>query len=418
MKRSINIIIFILLLGPISFCIRSYAGTMGDMDTFEISSAMDGWVGTWATAPLLVGTSDMPPEPGLTNSTLRQIVRVSLGGEEVRLRFSNIFGKEPLKVNAVSIAAAAEGSTIDSSIQQLLTFSQKSGVTIQANSEVFSDPVKFKLSPGSLLAITIYFGQVPSTITGHPGSRTTSYLLAGNHIGSLDFKGAIKTDRWYVINGVEVKAGPGAGAIAVLGNSITDGRGSGTNRQNRWTDILSERLLNDPATCSLGVLNLGIGGNAVIRGGIGPAALSRVDRDVFSQNGVRWVIILHGINDIGGIKSESDIDRTADDLIKAYSLMIDKAHARGIKVFGCTLLPYGDSGYDISGPFRQKARDKVNQWIKTSRKFDAVIDFDSIMQSDDNPKEIEYGLHIGDFLHPNEKGYRKMGEAIDLRLFQ
>ncbi|GAB3429448.1 SGNH/GDSL hydrolase family protein [Niabella aquatica] len=373
------------------------------------------WVGTWATAPQLVEPGNMPPPPGLSNNTIRQVVRVSIGGEQLRLHFSNIFSTQPVTMKRVSVAVATEGGSIEPSTQKLLQFQGSESVTIPPEGQVSSDPVSYKLAPGSLLAVTIYFGETSATITGHPGSRTTSYILEGNQIASTGFKGAVKTDHWYVINGIDVMAPSNAFAIAALGNSITDGRGSGTNKQNRWTDILSERLLKNPATKNTAVLNLGIGGNCVLRGGLGPTAVARFDRDILSQSNVKWLIILEGINDIGGIKNAEDVPEITQELIAAYSLMADKAHAKGIKVYGCTILPFETSFYDK--PFRQQARDVVNTWIRTTDKFDAVIDFDKWMRDPGNVKKILPDLHDNDWLHPNEAGYRKMGEEIDLNLF-
>jgi lysophospholipase L1-like esterase len=358
----------------------------------------------------------MPPVPGLANNTFRQIVRVSIGGDLVRLRFTNIFSKDTLTMKSVVIAVWKEGSIVEVSTQKLLKFRRKKDVTILPGTEVVSDPLKFKLTPGSRLAITIAFGRVPANLTGHPASRTTSYILTGNNALSVDFAGAIPTDHWYVINGIDVKTSKDASAIAILGNSIADGRGSGTNKQNRWSDILSEKLLKNPETSHCGVLNLGIGGNCVVQGGLGPIALNRFDRDILSQNNVKWLIITLGVNDIGGIKTAEDAPKVVEDLINAYMLLIDKAHAKGLKVYGATILPFAKSFYDKD--FRLGARDKVNDWIRNSRKFDAVIDFDSLMRQSDDPETILQDVHSGDFLHPNEAGYKKMGEFVNLELFK
>ena len=375
-----------------------------------------GWVGTWTTAPQLVEPHNMPPAPGLTDNTIRQIVRVSVGGEEVRLRFSNAFSKSPVEMKSVTIAEAAEGSVINMDTQKQLQFNKKSGVKMTPGGEVFSDPFKFNLKPGSLVAITIHFGKTSPDVTGHPASRTTSFILPGNNIASADFSGSVKTDHWYVIQSMDVKASKSSKAVAVLGNSITDGRGSGTNKQNRWPDILSARLLANEATKNIGVLNLGIGGNCVVRGGLGPTALERFDRDILSQSNVRWLIILEGINDIGSIKTDEQADKIAKELIRAYDEMITKAHAKGILVYGTTILPFAKSFYDT--PQRQKARDAVNEWIRNSGKFDAVIDFDKIMRNPYDVITILPDMHDGDFLHPNEAGYRRMGENVDLELFK
>ena len=394
----------------IAFLLLSCSGSK------TVSTGNKGWVGTWSTAPQLVEPHNMPPEPGLTENTLRQIVRVSIGGGVVRLRFSNAFSKSPVELKSVAIAQSLEGSSVDVSTQKTLKFNNNPGIIMAPGGEAFSDPVKFNLKPGSRLAVTIHFGKTSPDVTGHPGSRTTSFILSGNNISSSGFAGAVKTDHWYVIQGIDVQGNKNSKTIAVLGNSITDGRGSGTNKQNRWTDILSARLLENPDTKNTGVLNLGIGGNCVVRGGLGPTALERFDRDILSQSNVRWLIILEGINDIGSAKTQVEADKIAAELIAAYDEMINKAHAKGILVYGATILPFAGSFYDT--PYRQTARDAVNEWIRNSRRFDAVIDFDKIMRNPENVKTILTDMHDGDFLHPNQAGYRRMGENVNLGLFK
>lgn len=387
----------------------------GCFNAKSLSNKNTHWVGTWATAPQLVEPRNMPPEPGLSNNTLRQIVRVSIGGEVIRVRFSNVFSTRPVELRSVAIARSLNGSRVDISSQKILKFSGNSDIVLTLGSETLSDPIKFDLKPGSTLAITIHFGKTSPDVTGHPGSRTTSYILTGNQLSSADFAESIKTDHWYVINGIDVQSSANSAAIAVLGNSITDGRGSGTNKQNRWTDILSERLLSDPQKKHIGILNMGIGGNCVLRGGLGPTALERFERDVLSQSNVKWLIILEGINDIGGIKTQKEAEEVAGELILAYDNMITKAHARNIRVYGATILPFAKSFYD--NEYRQHARDIVNEWIRTSGHFDAVIDFDKTMQNPGDMKTILPDMHDGDFLHPNEAGYKRMGEGINLSLF-
>ena len=394
----------------IAFLLLSCSGSKTLLTSHKV------WVGTWSTAPQLVEPHNMPPEPGLTESTLRQTVRVSIGGGMVRLRFSNAFSKSPVELKSVAIAQSLEGSSVDVSTQKTLKFNNNPGIIMAPGGEAFSDPVKFNLKPGSRLAVTIHFGKTSPDVTGHPGSRTTSFILSGNNISSSGFAGAVKTDHWYVIQGIDVQANKNSKVVAVLGNSITDGRGSGTNKQNRWTDILSARLLENPDTKNIGVLNLGIGGNCVVRGGLGPTALERFDRDILSQSNVRWLIILEGINDIGSAKTQEEADKIAAELIAAYDEMINKAHAKGILVYGATILPFTGSFYDT--PYRQTARDTVNEWIRNSRRFDAVIDFDKIMRNPDDVKTILTDMHDGDFLHPNQAGYRRMGENVNLGLFK
>jgi len=266
------------------------------------------------------------------------------------------------------------------------------------------------------IAITIYFGLTSADVTGHPGSRTTSYLLAGNATSVNDFSNSVKTDHWYIINGIDVKVPPTAAAVAIIGNSITDGRGSGTNKQNRWPDILSERLIANPGTQQVAVLNLGIGGNCVLRNCLGPSAINRYERDILNQAGVRWVIIMEAINDIGQTRDSAFAAKIAKDLITAYEKMIDAAHAKNILVYGATILPFDKSFYYAK--YRETARNTVNTWIRTSGRFDAVIDFDKALQNPEETLTLLPNAHMGDFLHPNEAGYKMMGEAIDLKLFK
>lgn len=409
--KTLKCIIFFTLLILIAGCKSNKAS----IKTAEHKNTKD-WTGTWATAQMLVEPNNMPPAPGLAQNTLRQIIKVSIGGQRIKLRLSNLFSDQATVLKSVSVANVIEAPVVDAKTQKILSFNGSSQVLLQPNEEVYSDAFDFELKSGQLLAITIHYGEVSSKITGHPGSRTTSYILEGDHLNDASFAGAVKTDHWYSIMGVDVNAVKNETNVVCLGNSIIDGRGSGTNKQNRWTDILAARLSANESTANIGVLNLGIGGNCVVRGGLGPTALNRFDRDVLSQKGTKWLIILEGINDIGGIKKAEDASNTAQEIIDGYKTMIDKAHAKGIKVFGGTILPFEKSFYDA--PYKQQARDIVNEWIRTKGNFDAVIDFDKEMASGIGSKTILSDMHDGDFLHPNEKGYQRMGEVIDLNLFK
>ena len=374
------------------------------------------WVGAWSTAPYFVDANNMAPAPGLSNNTFRQVVRVSIGGETLRVKFTNLFCKNSVTFKSVGIAVSKGGSTIDAATTKVLKFAAKEEVTMNANEGTVSDPLSFHLEPGMKVAITICFGAAGPQIGGHAASRTTSYLLAGNQSLTADFSNAIRTDHWFATAGIDVLAPKTTAAIAVLGNSIVDGRGSGTSKFNRWTDILSERLLKNKSTRNRAVLNLGIGGNCVVRGGQGEPAVVRFDRDILGQQNVKWLIISEGINDIGGIKDSIHAVQVVNDLIEAYKQMIDKAHARGIKVYGATILPFARSFYDK--PFRHPARNAVNEWIRTSGRFDAVIDFDKMMRNPNELNTIQSDVHDHDFLHPNEIGYKMMGEFVDLNLFK
>lgn len=401
MKFTDNVKIFLLIILSMNLAV--------DADDDNIKGQK--WVGTWYTAPQLVEPYNNPPSPGLSNNTIRQIVRVSIGGEVLRVRFTNEFSSSPLVMNSVNIAISKGSGSIDSLTSTPLTFNGSTSITIPAGKAVASDPVNFSLKPLTDVAITIYFGQVPADITGHPGSRTTSYILQGNQVSKKDFNGSVTTDHWYIIQGIEVLATDSTYAIVTLGNSITDGRGSGTNKQNRWPDILSQRLQSDSLLKNTAVLNAGIGGNCVLRQCLGPSALSRFERDVLNQYGVRWLIILEGINDIGGSQGTG----IADNLIEAYKQMITLAHSKGIYVYGATLLPMkGNSYYN---EIREAERQKVNQWIRTSGYFDGVTDFDKALRNPADTLSLLPEADTGDHLHPNENGHKMMGEAVDLKLF-
>jgi lysophospholipase L1-like esterase len=374
------------------------------------------WVGTWTTAQQLVEPHNMPPEPGLTDNTLRQVLRVSIGGDSMRIRLSNEFSNSALVIIEARIARSTGGSSIDPATSKSLTFNNNNSLTLEAGTAVYSDALAFDLKNRDNLAITLYYGETAPDVTGHPGSRTTSYLIPGNHCDAPDMTESISTDHWYTIANIDVKAPKQAAAVVVLGNSITDGRGSGTNMQNRWPDILSEQLLANPATQLVGVLNQGIGGNCVLKNCLGPAAIDRFERDVLKQQGVKWLIILEGVNDLGQTPDSAAAMQVANDLIAAYDQMITRAHAKNIKVYGATILPFGYSFYYT--PFREIARNVVNDWVRNSGRFDAVIDFDHIMRNPEDTMALLPDLHTGDFLHPNEAGYVTMGQSIDLNLFE
>lgn len=368
------------------------------------------WIGTWETSPQLTETRNLPPAPGLADNTLRQIVKVSIGGEKLRARFSNAFGTSPVVLNSVHLALSAGGSAIETNSDQALTFLGQPSATIPAGGSILSDPFDFHVAPLSSLAVTIHFGDTSQDVTGHPGSRTTSYVQTGDAVSAAELPAAVTTQHWYILNGIDVQVDRPKGAVIALGDSITDGRGSGTDKNDRWPDELMLRLQSDEP--GIAVLNEGIGGNCVLRGGLGPTALSRFNRDVLSQCGARWLIILEGVNDIGG----SHDTAVATNLIAAYRQMIQQAHAQHILVFGATILPFGGSFYDSPG--HEAAREAVNNWIRTSNAFDAVIDFDAAIRDPQNPSHLVSTADSGDHLHPNETGYRMMAGAIDLELFK
>lgn len=388
------------------------------------------WVDTWVSMPQLTEPGNMPPPPFtgtgvvFADSTLRQTVRVSIGGGQLRLRFSNAFGGAALPITAVSVALPAGGRAGTGAIQdgtaRPVTFHGRTSVTIPVGAQMVSDPLDFGLVPRSNLSVTIYLaeGQASTNITSHPGSRTTSHMLAGNHLTDTDLTGATTVAHWYFLSGIEVPS-RNADAAVMLGDSLTDGRGSTTDGNDRWPDQLLDRLQSEHRTSGIAILNQAAGGNRVLNDGLGPNALARLDRDVLAQSGVKWLVVLEGINDIGtAAATEAAQKRVADDLIAAYDQIITRAHAVGIKVFGATLLPFGGNGFDDPAGFREAARQTVNEWIRTSRAFDAVLDFDRVTRDPANPRQLLPAYDTGDHLHMNPTGYRALADAFPVHLFR
>jgi len=372
-------------------------------------------VATWTTAIQKVEPHNLPPAPYLSGNTLRQIVEVSFGGEIVSLKLSNEYNIDETEIIGVELAKAltqGESPQIDENTSTVVTFNGQKGVTMKPGEVVVSDGVKFHLDSRMDVAITIHFGKASRTdVTGHPGSRTTSFIAEGN---TNDFSRAVESAHWCYINSLLVETDNRHGSIAVIGNSITDGRGTTTNRQNRWTDNLSKRLLQNKKTKKLSVLNLGLGGNCVLRGGLGPTANSRFDRDVLNQEGVKYAIVFEGVNDLGGSR---DGMATARQLIESFKAMIQKAHERDIKIFGATIMPFKGNGYYNES--REQGRQYVNEWIRNSGEYDGVIDFDVATRDPEQPDRLNPAfLFENDWLHPNAEGYVKMGESIDLKLFE
>ena len=382
------------------------------MAVATVTAAEEHWVGTWGTAPQLVETNNNPPAPGLAGNSLRQIVQVSIGGETVRLKLTNEFSAAATEIKAVELAyaqTAGSSSDIDEASTVSLTFDGKAGVTIPAGQKAVSDPVSFRLTDRQNVAITIHYGTASSTsVSGHPGSRTTSYLKAGN---TADFAGAVKTEHWYNILALEVQAPETTGAVVILGNSITDGRGSTTNQQNRWADVLSRRLLANNQ--QVGVLNMGIGGNCVLGGGLGPAAVNRYQRDLLGQEGVKWIILFEAVNDLG--YSGNGV-QTAQRIIDVYKQIIREAHQKGIYVFGGTITPFKNSSYYSAD--HEKGRSTLNTWMRTTKMLDGVIDFDQAVRNPQDPEAMQSQfLFENDWLHLNALGYETMGNCVDLTLF-
>lgn len=383
------------------------------------------WVNTWTAAPQLTEPANLPPPPFTSSdsvfddSTLRQTLRVTVGGPRFRLRLSNAFGGAALPITKAAVALPAGGRAGVGAIQpgttRPLSFDGRPSTVIPVGAQVVSDPVNMPLAPHSNLTVTMYLadGQQTTNVTSHPGSRTTSYMLAGDHVADTDVTSAATTvDHWYFISGVETVAG--AGAVAVVGDSLTDGRGSTTNGNDRWTDRLADRL------GGVAVLNQGLGGNRVLNDGLGPNALGRIDRDVLAQTGVRWLIVFEGVNDIGTADATDAAQKqTADELTAAFDQIITRAHAQGIRVYGATITPFGGNDmYDDPGGLRRAARQTVNQWIRTSGRFDAVLDFDKVARDPANPEQILPAFDSGDHLHLTPAGYKALADSVPAALLR
>jgi lysophospholipase L1-like esterase len=393
------------------------------------NAASRRWVGTWMAPIQLTEPGNMPPAPGLSDSTLREIVHVTLGGSKIRVRFTNEFGTEPLILIAVHVAVPADtpaatpvvvpgtpgavlpaigNGAIKPNTDKALTFNGSDSVTIPVGTVVYSDPIDFHLVPYSDVALTVYVKDSSKHVTGHPSSRTTSFLVTGNKVADETLPDAVKFEHWYYASGIEVETKNNTASVVTLGDSITDGRGSIINGNTRWPDFLAKRFHANKKTSNISVLNAGIGGNAVLAGGLGPTALSRLDRDVLNQAGVKWVIVFEGVNDIGGRTP------TLDQFITGFKKIIDRSHARGLRVYGATITPLGF--YYTKD--KEQVRSDLNNWIRTSGAYDGVFDFDAAVRDPANPTKLRAESDSGDGLHLNTVGYELLANAVDLSLFQ
>lgn len=400
------------------------------------------WVGTWGTAVVSRPQALLPPAPGaggaasstapaglaaFENQTLRQIVRVSLGGSRVRVVFSNAFGSTPLTIGAAHVARRQTGAAIVAATGRRLTFDGKAGVTIPAGASAVSDAADLEVPALSDLAVDIFLPSEAARttpLTAHNGAWQTNYVSeAGNHVGEAALSVAATVPSWFFLARVEVLAPSSSGAVVAFGDSITDGTRSTNDTNSRWPDFFAKRL--QASGRAMGVLNLGIGGNRLLGDAIptpaynaGIGALARFDRDVLAQTGATHVVVLEGINDIRGFAGPGTRRQslpTADEMIASYQQMVARAKAHGLKIFGATLTPYGGSnGWSAEDEAKRQA---VNRWIRTGRAFDGVIDFDAAVRDAADPTKLQAAFDSTDHLHPSDAGYEAMAKAIDVALF-
>lgn len=377
------------------------------------------WIATWSSAQQTPETQNALRADDLNDATLRQIVHVSLGGNTIRVHLSNAFGWQPLHISSAHLAKPVPHSgSILPGTEKALTFSNAQDVTIPAGAEIVSDPVEFKLDGLSDIAVTLHVDHAPQSQTSHPGSHATSYLAHGDLVSSTDLASARKVEHWFFLSEVDVAASKRASTLVAFGDSITDGHGSTTDGNDRWPDDLAALLQQSKHTGNIAVVNKGIGGNRMLQDGLGPNALARFDRDVLAPSGVTAVLLLEGVNDLGGLARKTTAVTLEEralllQAIKAsYEQFVLRAHAHGLRVLGATVLPYIGSDYYHPSPADEAERQKLNEWIRQPGHFDAVVDFDRVTADPANPGRLQASYDSGDHLHPSPAGYRAMAAAV------
>jgi lysophospholipase L1-like esterase len=408
----------------------------------SISAAQDHWVATWAASPQAPRVNfprpaqapaatpapvaapatpanqapPFPAPPSFNNQTVRMVIRTSIGGRRARVQLSNVFGTTPLKIGAAHAALRDKESAIVPASDHALTFSGKASFTIPPGAEIISDPVDLDIPKLGDLVISLYIpGEVAAPTTHLTGLHTTYISKTGDFAGAPSITDPTKTQAWYFISSVDVLAPADTKLIVAYGDSITDGATSTPDTDSSWPSQLAQRLAANKATAGVAIVNQGISGNRVLSDGAGISALARFDRDVLAQPGIQWLIVMEGINDIGlGARSAADAV-TVDDLIAAHKQIIERAHMRGIKVIGATLTPFAGAAY--YSEIGETIRTALNDWIRTGKAYDGVIDFDAATRDPENPKQIRPAFNIRDHLHPNDAGYKAMADAFDLSVF-
>ncbi|KAH6650827.1 SGNH hydrolase-type esterase domain-containing protein [Chaetomium tenue] len=393
----------------------------------------DRWIDIWASMPQQVEPYNLPNAPYngtdgvFQNTTIRQTVYLTQDADTIRLQFSNAFGGSDLPITAATIALPANGTAGSPAIQpdtlQHLTFSGSRSFAVPNGALVVSDPLRFPVKAQTSLTITVYLaaGQAGHAITGHPGSRTATWLTQGNLVSAADVTTPTtqRIDKWFLASALQGWLPSHHRALAIVGDSITDGRGSTTNGNDRWPDQLVRRLQRDGNQRSVAVLNMAAGGNRILADGLGPNALGRLERDVLARGpAVKYALIYEGVNDLGTAATDAAAQaRVGDRVILAYEQMITRLHGAGIAAFGGTITPMSGPGQVYGDPEREKQRQRLNEWIRTSGRFDAVVDFDKVVRDPKNGTMLKTEYDSGDYLHLNPAGYKAMADAVDLELF-
>jgi lysophospholipase L1-like esterase len=386
------------------------AGCAGMGTTSSGGGAAAGWVGAWGGSP----APSAPNSPAVDNQTIRQVVRLGATGNRVRIRLTNEYGDKPLEVGAASIALAGPDGKPTGQVVPV-TFGGQSSVVIPKNAPMLSDPVSLPVKALDSVSISLFFPHATGPCTCHVLGTATTWISAVGDYTRTGFESTSTVTQRPFLSAVEVERTGSTRAIIAFGDSITDGYKSTFDVNRRWPDVLAERL-NASRPGAFSVVNEAISGNQVLgfrAVGFGDPALARFDRDVLTVPNASYMVVLEGVNDLG---MNTDKRPTAEMLIAGYRQIIERAHAHGLKVYAGTILPYGGAAYYTDAG--NGIREKVNEWIRTGKGFDGVIDFDALMKDPANPTKMKADLQSGDWLHPNDAGYKLMGDSIDLKLFR
>jgi lysophospholipase L1-like esterase len=396
-------------------------------NSIALAAAHTHWVVTWGASPSPQREESQMRQDKLAfdNQTIREIIHTSIGADTVRVRLSNAFGKDTVEIGAAHIALTAKQSEIVPGSDHVLTFGGRPTASIPPNAILVSDPVKLNIPSAHNVTISLFLPK--ATLGGgiHYSAQQTAYVGQGDLSGAASIPNAATVESWVFLSDLDVLAPERAATLVAFGDSITDGARSATDANHRWPNFLSDRLRARRGASEIGVLDAGIGGNRVLHDAIsnirfGVNGLARFDRDVLAQPGTKYVIVLEGINDLGHAGTSAPASETvsAEDLIVGLEQMADRAHENGFEVFGATLTPFEGAANGYFTPEKETKRKAINEWIRTGKAFDGVIDFDKALRDSNHPDRMAAAYDSGDHLHPNDAGYKAMADAIDLSLFK